>query len=102
MLTLALKFKIMKTFIIHLFSICFLFTSCQGQNQKNVQTIEAKEFAEKLKSTEHPQLLDVRTPEEYSVEHIGNAVNVNWNGDDFISKAEKYDKTKPVFVYCKV
>lgn len=92
----------MKTFIIQIFSICLLFTSCQGQNSKAVQTIEAKDFAEKLKSAEHPQLLDVRTPEEYSVEHIGNAVNVNWNGDDFISKAEKYDKTKPVFVYCKV
>ena len=22
-------------------------------------------------------------------------------GDDFVAKAEKYDKTKPVFVYCK-
>jgi thioredoxin len=48
------------------------------------------------------QLLDVRTPGEYKTEHINNATNVNWNGDDFVSKAEKLDKTKPVFVYCKV
>ncbi|TGD57975.1 rhodanese-like domain-containing protein [Flavobacterium humi] len=92
----------MKTFILQFFSLCLLFASCQGQNAETVQTIEAKDFAEKLKSSDHPQLLDVRTPEEYTAEHIENAANVNWNGDDFAAKAEKYDKTKPVFVYCKV
>jgi thioredoxin len=44
----------------------------------------------------------VRTPEEYAVERIDNAVNVNWNGADFESKASTYDKSKPIFVYCKV
>ncbi|MEO8517411.1 MAG: rhodanese-like domain-containing protein [Flavobacterium sp.] len=92
----------MKTFLLQLCTICFLLTSCVGQTSKAIQTIDVKTFAEKLKSTENPQLLDVRTPDEYSVEHIENATNVNWNGDDFVSKAEKYDKTKPVFVYCKV
>ena len=80
----------------------FLFISCQGQSSKSIQTIDVKSFTEKLKTTKNPQLLDVRTPEEYATEHIGNAVNVNWNGDDFITKASKYDKSKPVFVYCKV
>ncbi len=80
----------------------FLFISCQGQSSKSIQTIDVKSFAEKLKTTKNTQLLDVRTPEEYATEHIGNAVNVNWNGDDFITKASKYDKSKPVFVYCKV
>jgi thioredoxin len=91
----------MKTFIIHLFCISLLFTSCKGQSQKSIETIEPKAFAEKLKTTENPQLLDVRTPAEYSSEHIDNAVNINWNGTNFVSEAEKYDKTKPVFVYCK-
>jgi len=67
-----------------------------------VQTIDVKLFGEKLQSTENPQLLDVRTPEEYKTEHIGNAVNVNWNAADFVSKASAYDKSKPIFVYCKV
>lgn len=92
----------MKTFLIQLCTICFLLTSCMGQTSKSVQTVDVKTFAEKLKSSENPQLLDVRTPEEFSVEHIDNATNVNWNGDDFASKAAKYDKTKPIFVYCKV
>lgn len=79
-----------------------LFTSCQGQTSKSVEVINSKTFAEKLKSTENPQLLDVRTPEEFAVDHLENASNVNWNGNEFAAKAEKLDKSKPVFVYCKV
>lgn len=86
----------------YLLLLPLLFISCHGQSSKTVQTIDAKLYAEKLKSTQNPQLLDVRTPEEYNAEHIDNAVNVNWNGDDFETKANKYDKSKPVFVYCKV
>ncbi|MBC7440482.1 MAG: thioredoxin fold domain-containing protein [Flavobacterium sp.] len=92
----------MKIKLLTLFLLPFLFISCQGQSSKTVQTIDVKLFAEKLKTTDNPQLLDVRTPEEYSSEHIGNAVNVNWNGNDFVIKANKFDKSKPIFVYCKV
>lgn len=88
--------------IISILLIVVFFASCKGQTSKAVQTIDVKMFAEKLQTTETPQLLDVRTPEEYTVEHITNATNVNWNGNDFEAKANNYDKTKPVFVYCKV
>jgi thioredoxin len=92
----------MKLNFFSLLLLSFLFISCHGQTSNSVNTIDAKLFAEKLKTNENPQLLDVRTPEEYSVEHIGNAKNVNWNGDDFVAKVNSYDKTKPIFVYCKV
>lgn len=92
----------MNSKIISLSLICLLFLSCQGQQTKTVQTVDVTAFAEKLKATDKAQLLDVRTPEEFSSGHIENATNVNWNGDDFVAKAEKYDKSKPVFVYCKV
>ena len=75
--------------------------SCHGQSSKGIQTVDVKSFAEKLKTTENPQLIDVRTPEEYSSEHISNAVNVNWNGENFTAKAATYNKSKPIFVYCK-
>ena len=92
----------MKPQILSLLFISFLFIRCQGQPSKTVQTIDVKAYAEKLKTTENPQLLDVRTPEEFSVEHIENATNVNWNSNDFVSKTSNLNKTKPVFVYCKV
>ena len=80
----------------------FLFISCNGQSSKAIHTVDVKSYAEKLKVTDSPQLLDVRTPEEYNDGHIDNATNVNWNGNDFVSKASKYEKSKPIFVYCKV
>jgi thioredoxin len=79
-----------------------ILASCKGQTKENVQTIDAKTFAEKLKTTNKPQLVDVRTPQEYAGGYIENATNVNWNGNDFETKVAKYDKTKPIFVYCKV
>ncbi len=92
----------MNTRLFFLFITSLLFISCQGQPAKTVQTVDVKTYAEKLKTTENPQLLDVRTPEEFSGEHINNAINVNWNADDFVTKANQYDKSKPIFVYCKV
>jgi thioredoxin len=58
-------------------------------------------FAEKIKATPNAQILDVRTPEEFTSEHIDKATNINWLGNDFVANAEKLDKSKPVFVYCK-
>ena len=92
----------MKTKLFSLLFISFLFLSCQGQATKPVQTLDVKTYADKLKNTEKPQLLDVRTPEEFGAEHLENADNVNVNSPDFATKAAQYDKSKPIFVYCKV
>lgn len=93
--------KIMKKTISFL-ALLFLLISCQSQTSKQIQTLDTNTYAEKLNSVKNPQLLDVRTPEEFAVEHLENATNVNWNGNDFVFKVEKLDKLKPVFVYCKV
>ena len=91
----------MKTKIVSLVAMLFLLIGCQKENSKEIQTVDSKVFEEKLKTTENPQLLDVRTPEEFGVEHLKNAVNSNWNGNSFVADAGKYDKSKPIFVYCK-
>jgi thioredoxin len=91
----------MKYRLILLLIIPFAVLSCNGQTSKNVKTIEATAFAEKIATTANAQILDVRTPEEYVSGHIDNAANVNWNGTDFVAKTAALDKTKPVFVYCK-
>ncbi|MEO5775964.1 MAG: rhodanese-like domain-containing protein [Flavobacterium sp.] len=92
----------MQSKFISLVLLSFLFISCHGQTSKAIHTIDAKSYAEKLKTNKNPQLLDVRTPEEYSSGHIGDAKNVNWNDDNFVTDASKYDKSKPIFVYCKL
>jgi thioredoxin len=43
----------------------------------------------------------VRTAEEFAVEHLQKAENVNWLSNDFTNNIAKYDKSQPVFVYCK-
>jgi rhodanese-related sulfurtransferase len=78
----------------------FLLSSCMGQTSKRIQTIDPIAFADKIKATPKASILDVRTPDEFATEHIDNADNINWNHDSFVAKTDKYDKTKPVFVYC--
>ncbi|KQO20348.1 thioredoxin [Flavobacterium sp. Leaf82] len=74
--------------------------SCNEKKASSVESISPKEFAEKIKTSDHPQILDVRTPDEFESDHIENAKNVNWNSADFETKAAALDKSKPVFVYC--
>lgn len=74
--------------------------SCNEKKSGIIEEITPKDFAEKIKTAENAQILDVRTPEEFESNHIDHAVNVNWNGDDFAAKVAAYDKSKPVFVYC--
>jgi len=90
----------MKLHKITLFYLCLLFISCSGQSKKEFKSIKPEEFAQKIESTANPQILDVRSPKEYSEQHLDNAVNINWNGDDFDKKVAELDKSEPVFVYC--
>ena len=90
----------MKSKIIVFVLISFFFISCNGQNPKSYESIPPTAFAEKIKETPNAQLFDVRRTEEFDGQHIANAININWNGEDFVGKISNYDKTKPVFVYC--
>lgn len=90
--------KFSSTFLLIIF-VAFL--SCNAQTSKNSKTLDAKVFSEKISATPNPQILDVRTLEEFLADHIDNAVNIDWLGDSFVAGTEILDKTKPVFVYCK-
>ncbi|KGO90253.1 thioredoxin domain-containing protein [Flavobacterium suncheonense] len=86
--------------IIVLAAASLFFSNCsKGQN---VVTVPVTEFETKLKTVENAQLIDVRTPDEFSEGALANAKNIDWNGNNFESEANKLDKSKPVFVYCLV
>ena len=91
----------MKFRYIFLIVTSFLILSCRGQESKKIESVSPETFAKKIKETKNAQILDVRTPEEFASDHIDNAANVNWLADDFVAKSDAYDKSKPVFVYCK-
>ncbi|TND09435.1 MAG: thioredoxin family protein [Bacteroidetes bacterium] len=71
----------------------------EGQATVNT-SLKTDEFEKKLLATEGGQLIDVRTPEEFAVNHLANATNMDFNGDDFAEKIKTLDRNKPVFVYC--
>ena len=91
----------MKLRLFFLLILPFVILSCKGQPSKNIENITPEAFAEKIKATPNAQILDVRTPEEFASEHIEKAINSNWLGDKFVEGVEKFNKSKPVFVYCK-
>lgn len=91
----------MKTHFLSLLTFCCFLLNCQKQQSQEIAIVDAPTFLKKMEVVSQPQLVDVRTPEEFNAEHIPGATNINWNGASFVSESEKLDKTKPVFVYCK-
>jgi thioredoxin 1 len=64
------------------------------------QVLTADQFEEKLKAVPQPQLIDVRTPNEFEGGHLVAAKNINIKDADFQQQIIKLDKSQPVFVYC--
>ena len=64
---------------------------------KDVSVNEAQKLIEEGKVL----VLDVRTPEEFKEGHIEGAVNINFNGKDFVAQVKKLDPAKPVLVHCQ-
>ena len=90
----------MKATLFNLLFLGFIFASCNGQTNAKYESIAAVSFAMKIKTTPQAAIIDVRSPEEFSGQHIDNSVNIDWNGVDFEGKIGKYDKSKPIYVYC--
>ena len=71
-------------------------TACNTAN-----TVDVNEFAQAM-DTYEPELLDVRTPEEYAQGHIPGAINVDVNLDNFADSALALLRPRrPVAVYCR-
>jgi thioredoxin 1 len=77
--------------------------SCNAQNNTKVDKhlVDTKEFSEGIEKSQSLQLLDVRTPGEFSQGHIPNAVNYDWLGNKFDEQTKDLDKTQPVYLYCQ-
>lgn len=93
----------MKNYLIFsIVGLTVLINSCtNGQSQSNsVKNLSAADFAGKLKDLSNAQLIDVRTPDEYSKGHLSNSVNIDWRGNDFEKQITGLEKAKPIFVYC--
>lgn len=66
-----------------------------------VQDLSPADFETYIKDG-NVQIVDVRTPAEFSDGHIDGAVNIDYKGKGFREKAlDGLDKSRPVAVYCR-
>ena len=91
----------MKLKILFITFVSILFISCNSNLNSKVKLVDAAEFSTQIESATSPQILDVRTPQEFSEQHIESATNIDWNGNSFEQQAQQLDKEKTVYVYCK-
>jgi thioredoxin len=79
-------------------SLLFFINCSNGQNAKT--NVDANAFNELVKASNQAQLIDVRTPEEFAKGHLINALNFDWNGNEFDKQVSSLNKEEAVFVYC--
>ena len=67
----------------------------------SIISVSAPEFEKDIRS-DSVQLLDVRTPQEFAEGHIGGALNINVQSNDFSEVAQReLSKDSTVLVYCR-
>jgi rhodanese-related sulfurtransferase len=71
--------------------------ACQTASKDRVLAPDA--YEQEL-SKENIQLIDVRTPGEYSAGHIANARLMDWSGGQLEAEWKTLDKDRPVVLYC--
>lgn len=68
------------------------------QEKSAIHLVKPIEFNEK---SVNQVIIDIRTPQEFSQGHIKGAVNINYFDSTFMDQIGKYDKSKPIFLYCR-
>jgi phage shock protein E len=74
-------------------------SSSGGEKAIEVVDIEA-DAAAKLLAEGAVSVLDVRTPEEFSLGHIANAIHHNIYDDNFVESVKALDQSKSYLVHC--
>ena len=69
----------------------------EGETMKNIIVEEAREFIKNKEIT----IIDVRTPEEFSLDHLEDAINIDIYTPNFKEQISKLDKNKPYLVHCR-
>ena len=73
----------------------------QNQIIKNISPEEAYKLILENKDNPDFVIIDVRTSEEFSDEHLEGAINLNYYSDTFQKDLHKLDKNKTYLIYCR-
>lgn len=85
--------------LLSLFLLIGCLSCTQVQAQEGIITQDVATFKKTIASKK-VQLLDVRTPAEFSAGNITGATNLDVKSGQFKDMAGKLDKKRPVAVYC--
>jgi rhodanese-related sulfurtransferase len=73
----------------------------EDQSVKSLTPLEAFKLIKENVKDPNFIILDVRTPWEFSDEHIDGAENLDFTDPDFGEIVQKLDKDKKYLIYCK-
>jgi rhodanese-related sulfurtransferase len=75
-------------------------TELSAQKSSAQESITLEAFEQKLKQNSNPQILDVRSSQEFAENHLIGAINLSLSDDaSFKTGIESLNKKKPVFIY---
>ena len=83
-----------------LLCVALAFTSCYNETEGEIKVVSTEEM-QTLLELDDVQLVDVRSPKEYSEGYIEKSQNIDFNSPTFDKDITKLDKEKPVVLYCK-
>lgn len=92
----------MKKFLLVI--MCLLLVGCGAKKSEEIKPgkITCEQMKEIMKGDNNPQLIDVRTEEEYKEGHLTDSANIPY--DIIVGGIEAYEVVKkdtPIIVYCK-
>jgi rhodanese-related sulfurtransferase/glutaredoxin-related protein len=71
----------------------------QPAKQEALLPLTVDSFAAKINRQVKPQIIDARKPEEFAINHINGAVNVDQFAGNYAGQLTQFDKQQPVFIY---
>ena len=74
---------------------------CSFSLKAQITKLTPAAFSEAIMEVEAPVIIDVRTPREFAQGNIEGARNINVYDPNFITSFAEYDKTTPVYLYCR-
>ncbi|MFC1964277.1 rhodanese-like domain-containing protein [Chloroflexota bacterium] len=80
---------------------CAQKTEVTPQAVQDVTAQEAFNLIQEKQNNPDFIIVDVRTPQEFADGHIEDAVNIDFNSDNFKSDISKLDRNKEYLIYCR-
>lgn len=91
--------------IIILFVVVLLLVGCGKKEKEEIKSgkVTCSQMKEIMKGENNPQLIDVRTKEEYDADHLSGAINIPYDVivNPGVTTMENINTETPIVVYCK-